>query len=141
MKRTSFLLSLLISNPLLAHTALAQTAPPPNGLNTGLNTGLTAKQLLEQARQRLRDRGELPPENAPIVQSPLQIPASIPIAPMLAPPPIPAFGTYRLGQGDSVAIYVQRFQDFNFQATIDAEGKIYIFSRLIFHKIVYASHL
>ena len=131
MKRTFFLLSLLISNPLLVHAALAQTAPPPNGLdvglNTGLNAGLTAKQLLEQARQRLRDRGELPPENAPIVPSPLQVPASTPIEPPivpLIPPPIPAFGTYRLGQGDSVAIYVQRFQDFNFQATIDAEGKI-----------------
>ena len=73
MKRASFLLSLLISNPLLTHAALAQTAPPPNvlpsslpssiGANlsdrpTGVNTGLTAKQLLEQARQRLRDRGE-----------------------------------------------------------------------------------
>ena len=131
MKRTFFLLSLLISNPLLVHAALAQTAPPPNGLdvglNTGLNAGLTAKQLLEQARQRLRDRGELPPENAPIVPSPLQVPAAAPIEPPivpLIPPPIPAFGTYRLGQGDSVAIYVQRFQDFNFQATIDAEGKI-----------------
>ena len=146
MKRASFLLSLLISNPLLTHAALAQTAPPPNvlpsslpssiganppdrptGLNTGATTGLTAKQLLEQARQRLRDRGELPPENAPTVQSPsqspAQIPGSIPIAPV-TPPPIPAFSTYRLGQGDSVAIYVQRFQDFNFQATIDAEGKI-----------------
>ena len=142
MKRASFLLSLLISNPLLSQAALAQTAPPPNvppsalpssiganppdrptGLNTSLNTGLTAKQLLEQARQRLRDRGELPPENAPIVPSPLQVPTSTPIEPP-APPPIPAFNTYRLGQGDSVAIYVQRFQDFNFQATIDAEGKI-----------------
>ncbi len=146
MKRASFLLSILISNPLLSQAALAQTAPPPSalpssigagiganpsdrstGLNTSPTTGLTAKQLLEQARQRLRDRGELPPENAPIVQSPSQLPAqvpgSIPIAP-LASPPIPAFSTYRLGQGDSVAIYVQRFQDFNFQATIDAEGKI-----------------
>ncbi len=142
MKRVSFLLSLLISNPLLTQGALAQTAPPPSalpssigadiganlsdrptGLNTSLNTGLTAKQLLEQARQRLRDRGELPPENAPIVPSPLQVPTSTPIEPP-APPPIPAFNTYRLGQGDSVAIYVQRFQDFNFQATIDAEGKI-----------------
>ena len=145
MKRASFLLSLLISNPLLTHAALAQTAPPPNilpsslpssiganppdrptGVNTGATMGLTAKQLLEQARQRLRDRGELPPENAPTVQSPsqspAQIPGSIPIASVT--PPIPAFSTYRLGQGDSVAIYVQRFQDFNFQATIDAEGKI-----------------
>ena len=133
MKRASFLLSLLISNPLLSQAALAQTAPPPSVLPSGigvnpspgasLSTGLTAKQLLEQARQRLRDRGELPPENAPIVPSPLQVPTSTPIEPP-APPPIPAFNTYRLGQGDSVAIYVQRFQDFNFQATIDAEGKI-----------------
>ena len=156
MKRASFLLSILISNPLLIQASLAQTAPPPSALPSSIGTdiganppdrptagptagptpgptpGLTAKQLLEQARQRLRDRGELPPENAPIVQSPsqspLQGPASTPIAspiaPILAPPPIPAFSTYRLGQGDSVAIYVQRFQDFNFQATIDAEGKI-----------------
>ena len=133
MKRASFLLSLLISNPILTQAALAQTAPPPSSLPssiganlsdrpTGVNTGLTAKQLLEQARQRLRDRGELPPENAPIVPAPSQPPA-LPIEPP-APPPIPSFSTYRLGQGDSVAIYVQRFQDFNFQATIDAEGKI-----------------
>jgi polysaccharide biosynthesis/export protein len=122
MKRASLLLTLLISNPLLVQASLAQTAPPPSASPS--IPGLTAKQLLEQARQRLRDRGELPPENAPPVEPSAQTPIQGTLQVPLAPPPIPAFSTYRLGTGDSVAIYVQRFQDFSFQAVIDAEGKI-----------------
>ncbi len=138
MKRASFFLSILISPPLLAPAALAQTSPPPSVLPASIGTNppsldinpparWTTQQLLEQARQRLRDRGELPPENAPIVpltSPPSHSPSANSIASPFTPPPIPPFGTYRLGPGDSVAVYVQRFQDFSFQAVIDAEGKI-----------------
>ncbi len=106
MKRASLLLSLLISQPLgqllLNPAALAQTAPPPSVLPS------TATEFSGPTTQ---------PTTAPV-------PVLPPIAPPIAPPPIPAFSTYRLGPGDSVAIYVQRFQDFSFQAAIDAEGKI-----------------
>jgi polysaccharide biosynthesis/export protein len=111
MKRASLLLSLLISQPLgqllLNQAALAQTAQPPSVLPstpTSSSAPTTAPTIA--------------PTTAPL-------PVLPPIAPPpIAPPPIPAFSTYRLGPGDSVAIYVQRFQDFSFQAAIDAEGKI-----------------
>lgn len=139
------LLGVLLSQSRLA---IAQTALPPTSLTVPAlppigsqptqwqspsqpvgqkMAGLSAQQLLEQARQRLRDRGELPLETSTPSEVPIALPGATP-APPLTPtyvaPPVPAFSTYRLGPGDSIAVFVQRFQDFNFQAVIDAEGKI-----------------
>jgi len=120
MKRLSLLVSLLVFHGIVP-TAIAQTAPPPDLRADQRDPSRpTAQQLLEQARQRLRDRGELPPErppdNVPTASPPLT-------SPQTASPPN-SFSTYRLGPTDVVAIYVQRFQDFSFQAAIDPEGKI-----------------
>jgi polysaccharide biosynthesis/export protein len=44
--------------------------------------------------------------------------------PPVQPVAPPVFNVYRLGPGDAVSVYVQRFPDFNFQAAIDPEGQI-----------------
>ncbi|MBD2326602.1 polysaccharide biosynthesis/export family protein [Alkalinema sp. FACHB-956] len=98
--------------------SLAQTPPPPT---LEPDRRPTALDLVEQARQRLRDRGELPPADAPSLPQSVTGTGSSPAADSTA---IPTFGQYRLGSGDVVSVFVQRFQDFSFQAAIDPEGKI-----------------
>jgi polysaccharide biosynthesis/export protein len=124
----------------LATTAVqAQTPMPPTVMPP-----LTAKAMIETARQRLEAEGKLPPR--PIatptsVPMPVAIPVPLPVSPIVRPPssfgmtgtlipelgqPLPPqpFNVYRLGAGDSVSVYVQRFADFNFQAVVDPEGKV-----------------
>lgn len=107
------LISLMVARP-----SLGQTPLPPASAPSDLLSRPTALELLEQARQRLRDRGELPPLSAPPPtdsQAADQTPS---------PDPAQSFDLYRLGPGDVVSVFVQRFQEFSFQAAIDPEGKI-----------------
>jgi polysaccharide biosynthesis/export protein len=109
---------------------VAQQTPPQR---------VTAKDMIEAARKRLQERGELPPDAPTTAAKPLlpKAPATVmPASPMppdapqtvtvpgLAQPAQQPFGTYRLGPGDGVSVFVQRFADFNFQAAVDPEGKI-----------------
>ncbi len=70
----------------------------------------------------------LPPARAMPKETPIAVPVpGVPVlqpavTPEIAPPPV--FNVYRLGPGDAVSVYVQRFPDFNFQAAIDPEGQI-----------------
>lgn len=66
----------------------------------------------------------LPPARAIPKETPIAVPMpGVPVLqPEIAPPPV--FNIYRLGPGDAVSVYVQRFPDFNFQAAIDPEGQI-----------------
>jgi polysaccharide biosynthesis/export protein len=103
--------------------ATAQTPLPPS--TTPSNSRPTSTDLVEQARQRLRDRGELPAANSGNV-----VVTTVPAPPPpVTPVPVPSlpqapFETYRLGPGDVISVVVQRFQDLNFQATIDQDGNI-----------------
>ncbi|MEB3294058.1 MAG: polysaccharide biosynthesis/export family protein [Synechococcales bacterium] len=111
--------------------AQAQTPPPPIQSPTASPSPLarpTTLQLVEEARQRLRDRGELPPASSstqPTTNPPSHLnPLSFPPSNAIETVPVNPFGVYRLGSGDVVSIFVQRFQDFSFQAAVDQEGKI-----------------
>jgi polysaccharide biosynthesis/export protein len=103
---------------------------------SGLSLVLLGQESAIAARSPLTEPGvitatPLPParEAAP---EPLAVPAPAvpaPAVPAPAPAPItppepPKFGVYRLGPGDALSVYVQRFADFNFQAAIDPEGQI-----------------
>jgi polysaccharide biosynthesis/export protein len=109
----------------------AQTPPPPSApplLPSAPPRRPTALELVESARQELRNRGELPGNTAgPLTSGRSEtiggpMPNPVPLAaPIAAPPP---FAVYRLGPGDVVSVYVQRFTEFNFQAAIDPEGQI-----------------
>ncbi len=106
--------------------ASAQTTPPPPSV-TPANPAPrpTSTDLVEQAKQRLRQRGELPAANGNVVVPTVPVPA--PVTPTPVPPPAlnqAAFETYRLGPGDTIAVVVQRFQDLNFQASVDQEGYV-----------------
>jgi polysaccharide biosynthesis/export protein len=115
---------------------VAQQTPPQR---------VTAKEMIEAARKRLQAQGKLPPDApATVSTAPTPLPpasptppsAIIPASPMppgapqavtvpgLTQPVQQPFGTYRLGPGDGVSVFVQRFADFNFQAVVDPEGKI-----------------
>jgi polysaccharide biosynthesis/export protein len=94
---------------------------------------LTAKAMIEAARQRQEAQGKLPVTALPVTVLPVTaLPSSaLPVTvrgtlvPELGQPlPPQPFNVYRLGAGDSVSVYVQRFADFNFQAVIDPEGKV-----------------
>jgi polysaccharide biosynthesis/export protein len=124
----------------IGSAASAQTPPPPPTklANPPLPTTFsnppltaprrpTALELVESARQQLINRGELPASSA--VGAPIGEPGPIgaPIGPTpinTLPAPPPPFAVYRLGPGDVVSVYVQRFTEFNFQAAVDPEGQI-----------------
>jgi polysaccharide biosynthesis/export protein len=66
----------------------------------------------------------LPPARTMPKETPMAVPMpGLPVVQPIAPPE-PVFNVYRLGPGDAVSVYVQRFPDFNFQAAIDPEGQI-----------------
>jgi polysaccharide biosynthesis/export protein len=65
----------------------------------------------------------LPPARTMPKETPIAVPGVPVVVPAIAPPE-PVFNVYRLGPGDAVSVYVQRFPDFNFQAAIDPEGQI-----------------
>jgi polysaccharide biosynthesis/export protein len=65
----------------------------------------------------------LPPARTMPKETPIAVPGVPVVGPAIAPPE-PVFNVYRLGPGDAVSVYVQRFPDFNFQAAIDPEGQI-----------------
>jgi polysaccharide biosynthesis/export protein len=98
------------------------------GLYSALSL-LTLEVLGQQSAQAAVTSGEpglitstpLPPARAQ--ETPIAAP--MPGVPILQPEDIaPRFNVYRLGPGDAVSVYVQRFPDFNFQAAIDPEGQI-----------------
>jgi polysaccharide biosynthesis/export protein len=102
MKRTSFLLSLLlfqgIAPIVFASKTIAQSAMPP-------------------------DLSSIPSPTVPANPTAV-LGETIPAAPGVQPSAAMPFSTYRLGPTDVIAVYVQRFQDLSFQAAIDQEGKI-----------------
>jgi polysaccharide biosynthesis/export protein len=99
-----------------APTTLAQTVDPsdPSLEPQGTSTQPTNNEaLLEEARQRLLNRGES-----------LEAAPSEPSIPLTSSDT--QFDRYRLGAGDSIFISVKRFNDLNFQATLDLEGNIIV---------------
>jgi polysaccharide biosynthesis/export protein len=124
---SAFLLGLAPRSP--AQTPAPPTVAPPALTPTSAPPRPTTLQLIEEARQRLRDRGELPPadqpstSNLPIARADSPANSSLE-SPIPTAVPVNPFAVYRLGSGDVVSVFVQRFQDFSFQAAIDQEGKI-----------------
>ncbi|MBE9013146.1 polysaccharide export protein [Pseudanabaenaceae cyanobacterium LEGE 13415] len=94
--------------PALSIWLSAQRASAQPSAPLPIQSRLSPLELIEQARQRLRESTTQQAPNTPTPSA----------------PPVNSFNLYRLGAGDTISVQVQRFNDLNFQATIDQEGNI-----------------
>jgi polysaccharide biosynthesis/export protein len=112
----------------IAHRVTALVSLGLYGAVSLLTFELLGQESAQAATSKFEEPGlitstPLPPARTMPKETPIAVPGVPVVVPAIAPPE-PVFNVYRLGPGDAVSVYVQRFPDFNFQAAIDPEGQI-----------------